>query len=98
MTAGELYAANAAAIIADYRIRSGKLDGLRGMKACRIRVGLSQGKLAEKIGVPKVSYQQWEHCRHWPSAVQLPAIASALGCSMEELFLGPQEPEGGAPE
>jgi len=31
------------------------------LKALRIRAGLTQGEAAEVVGVPKISYQQWEN-------------------------------------
>ena len=89
--------AKASAVVIANRQREGKLDGLRGLRGCRERAGVTQGEAAMRIGVPRVSYQQWEACRYWPGAGILPQIACALGASLEELFLGPEDPdkEGG---
>lgn len=58
--------AKASAVVIANRQREGKLDGLRGLRGCRERAGVTQGEAAMRIGVPRVSYQQWEACRYWP--------------------------------
>ena len=80
------------------RVENGKLNELRGLRACRERAGLSQKAAAPACRVVHQTFCAWETGRNWPNAYHLPIIAAALGCSIEELYLGPdQDGKGGAP-
>ena len=59
-------------------------------KALRISAGLTQKELADKLGVSQVSVWQWESGDNLPRADKLPAIAAALGCTVNDL-LEPKE-------
>ena len=89
-------AREAAADIAN-RVQAGKITSLRGLKACRERTDLSQKKAAMLCGVVHQTFQFWEAGRTWPTAYHLPLIASVLGCSIEDLYLGPDRDPGGGP-
>ena len=52
--------------------------------------GLTQGQLAEKLDVRISTVSQWENGQRAPSARLLPALAAALGCSIDELFAAPE--------
>ena len=79
------------------RIEAGKVRWLQGLSACRARAGLTQKKAAPACRVVHQTYSAWEAGRNWPNAYHLPIIAAALGCSIEELYLGPRDQEGGQP-
>lgn len=49
---------------------------------------LSQQDLAEKLGVDKSAVSHWENGESAPTAERIPAVASALGVSIDELFGG----------
>lgn len=73
--------------LAALRIRSGTAAGLESLKDRRLAAGLTQKRLADKIGVSLPTYQQWESGRFWPTSVHLPQMASILGCTIEDLYL-----------
>ena len=60
--------------------------------AWRIRVsGKTQREIAEEVGTTKATVEGWSQKRFLPSSVFLPALALALECSIEELYLLPEE-------
>ena len=85
--------ARAQARILQTLITDGHLTGMRGLKYCRQRMGYSRADLSKITGITKQSIGTWERQQSWPSAYQLPRLASALRCSIEELYLGPDMPE-----
>ena len=87
--------ARAEALVIQCRIEQGKIDGMRALQGCRIRAGISQKRLSDLTGISRPTIRQWETGRHWPSAYQIPKLAAALRCSIEELYLGPNEIEEG---
>jgi len=48
--------------------------------------GLSQQDLAEVLGVDKTSISHWENGLSSPRGSRLPAVASALGVTIDDLF------------
>ena len=56
------------------------------IKERRQKAGISQAKLAEKLHVLQSTVAMWETGRNMPSADKLPAMAAALGCSIDALF------------
>ena len=56
------------------------------IRELRIRKGLSQKELADILKVAQPSVYSWESGRSAPSAKLLPALAAALGCSIDDLF------------
>lgn len=55
--------------------------------APRIRIaGITQSELARRLGVGRATVSQWVCGGAYPSTVLLPALAEALGCSIDDLF------------
>lgn len=52
----------------------------------RMDRGLTQGQLAEKVGCYPKDISRWETGERTPSTKSLLKLASALGCSLDELF------------
>lgn len=52
----------------------------------RKKAGVTQGELAEKLGVTQGAVSQWENGDTKPSVELLPKLASVLGCTIDELF------------
>ncbi len=59
---------------------------MRGLKAHRIAAGLTQEQLAALMGVSYQAVGKWERGEGYPAAAQLPALAAALHCSIDELY------------
>lgn len=57
----------------------------RRLRRLRKENGLSQGDLADRIGVSKPTVWAWEHGRARPQDTRLKGIADALGTTIEEL-------------
>lgn len=57
--------------------------------------GMNAGEIAEGLGVPKTTYQNWETGRSQPSIVMLPKLAAFHGLTLEQL-LGVIPPDEGA--
>ena len=88
--------ATAAAIVIECRRRNGQLEGLAGLRACKRRLNITTNELARRTGISKDSLRAWMCGLYFPSSHQLPILANALRCSIEELYLGPaEEAEGG---
>lgn len=61
--------------------------GLR-IRQLRDRAGMSQRQLAKKLSITQPAVVAWEMERCQPRIKKLPAIAKALGVSVEELMFG----------
>ena len=61
------------------------------IKELRKQTGISQEKLAEKIGVPRGTLSSWELDDSSPNPKMLIKLKEALNCSYEELILGGRE-------
>lgn len=59
---------------------------MTNIRALRISAGLTQKEFADELGISQVSVWQWEHGEALPTADKLPAIARALGCTIDALF------------
>lgn len=59
---------------------------MKALKELRRAAGLSQRELADALGVSYTAVNKWELGRSWPAAPMLPRLASALGCSIDELY------------
>lgn len=57
------------------------------LKALRTAKGLSQEKVAEKIGVSRQAVTKWENNQSAPSTENLIALAEVYGVSLDELVL-----------
>ena len=89
-------AARKEAVIIAQEIHTGKLTTLAGLKPCRERAGMNQKELSKAAGICADTYRAWEYGANWPSAFHLAKLATVLGVSIEELYLGP-DPDGGQP-
>ena len=49
--------------------------------------GLTQGSLAEKLGVSTQAVSKWENSLCCPDIMLLPAIAKIFGITIDELFV-----------
>lgn len=56
------------------------------IKEIRKEKGLTQAALAEQIGVSRTVLANWETESSFPRASLIPAIADALGCSIDALY------------
>lgn len=54
--------------------------------AARMAAGLTQGQLAEAIGCTQKDVSRWERGVFSPRVDALVKMASALGCSLEDLI------------
>lgn len=52
----------------------------------RTEAGLSQEDLASAVGVDKTAVSHWENGVSSPKGSRLPAVANALGVSIDDLF------------
>ena len=55
------------------------------LKAVRLAAGLTQGQLAELVGVQQRDISRWENGHREPGVLIVKKMAQALGCSMDEL-------------
>ena len=56
------------------------------LKNARKNHNLTQKELAFQIGVTPSALSQWENDKRKVPADKLPAIAAALGCTIDDLF------------
>ena len=59
------------------------------LRAARIAAGMTQEQLGFALGVTKSSVSARENDRETPGFRLLPALRTALGCSLDELIVGP---------
>ena len=64
---------------------------INGIKPKRIEAGLSQKQLAEMLQVTQAAVANWEAGTAYPRASQLPELAAALHCTIDELYQQPEE-------
>jgi transcriptional regulator with XRE-family HTH domain len=60
--------------------------GTLNIKIIREENNLTQQELAEILGVSQSTVAMWETNNSLPRADKLPAIAKALGCTIDELL------------
>jgi len=65
-----------------------ELQGIlsNNIRRCRKRENLSQGKLAEKLGISANFLSNIEHCKNWVSPDTLVKLAAALNIEPYELL------------
>ena len=56
------------------------------VKELRLKAGLTQSQLAEKVGTDRSTVTKWELGESFPRASMIPALAAALNCSVADLF------------
>jgi transcriptional regulator with XRE-family HTH domain len=64
---------------------------INGLKPRRIEAGLSQKQLAEMLQVTQAAVANWEAGTAYPRASQLPDLAKALSCTIDELYAPPEK-------
>lgn len=61
------------------------------IKAKRERVGKTQQQIADELGVTLDTISKYENGRNLPGADKLPALAHALGCTIDALYTDDRE-------
>ena len=56
------------------------------IKQLRFRAGLTQERLAEKLGIGAQSVSKWENAVAMPDITMLPLLAEIFGVSIDDLF------------
>ena len=56
------------------------------IKEIRAQVKITQHVLADKLGVDRSTVAKWESGVAYPRAEQLPALANALSCGINDLY------------
>ena len=59
---------------------------MNNIKEMRLLAGVTQDYIAQKVGVDRTAVAHWESGVCMPRADKLPALAAALGCTVDELF------------
>ena len=59
---------------------------MQKIRKIRKALSMTQTELAERVGVTQGAVYQWESGVSKPCADILPALAKALGCSIDDLF------------
>ena len=67
---------------------------LAGIESRRKAAGMTQLAMAAELQVSRQTLSSWESGESWPSASWLPAIADLLLCSIDELYVDPEEQTG----
>lgn len=57
----------------------------RGIRHQRLKIGLTQTELAERIGVRQAAISEYESGEKVPGVENLIRLADALNCSLDEL-------------
>lgn len=63
----------------------------KGLTNIRKRQGLKQQELADILHVERSTIAKWESGAAYPRASQLPDLAKALSCTIDELYGGKEE-------
>lgn len=63
----------------------------KGLTYMRDRAKLKQRELADMLGVERSTIAKWESGAAFPRASQLPELAKALDCTIDELYTPPEE-------
>lgn len=75
----------------DPRARDGNAIARR-----RLKLGMTQDELADKVGVKREALSRWENSRATPKINALIKLSKALDCTVEELVdssLAPDKPD-----
>ena len=67
------------------------IDVLKGcenvnIKHIRLKCGMNQEQLADKLGVDRSTIAKWETGEAMPRSDKLPLLAETLNCSIADLF------------
>ena len=63
----------------------------RRIKEFRLKTGLTQHQLAERMGVLQTTVSMWETGQGKPRTDKLPQLAKLLGCTIDELYAEDKE-------
>lgn len=63
----------------------------KSLRKKRLAAGLSQKELADKLGIVQSAISAWESGEKMPRVAQLPELAAALHCTIDELYQPPEE-------
>ena len=63
---------------------------LEGLAPRRKAAGMTQAQLAAAIEVERAALAMWEIGASWPPARLLPALADVLACTIDELYVAPE--------
>lgn len=66
--------------------KEGRNSILEQIRILREAAGLTQAQLADRIGVVRTAVTLMEQPGRYPDASRMPAIAEALGCSIDALY------------
>ena len=61
------------------------------LRQVRLSKGMNQQELAEILQVTQAAVANWEAGTAYPRAAQLPELAAALHCTIDELYQPPEE-------
>ena len=62
------------------------MDLGKKIKQLRLKAGLTQEQLAEKLGIGAQSVSKWENAVAMPDITTLPLLAETFGVSIDDLF------------
>lgn len=60
----------------------------------RMRAGLTQRQVANRLGISQSTVVFWEKGRTFPTSPKLPKLAELYGCTVDELLECKKEKEG----
>lgn len=78
-------------MMSQLKVASKEVATTKGLKARRIIAGMTQASLAAVMKVSPQAVGKWERGEGYPAASQLPELAKALNCSIDELYQPPEE-------
>lgn len=59
---------------------------MKNLHTLRTNLGITQEQLAAILNVKQCSVANWEAGKRYPTADKLPALANALGCTIDDLY------------
>lgn len=65
---------------------------MEGIRPRRVALGLSVAEAADRLGVTRQAWSNWERGVAIPFSGLLPDLARVLACTIEELYRAPDEP------
>ncbi|MDE7213213.1 MAG: helix-turn-helix domain-containing protein, partial [Anaeroplasmataceae bacterium] len=61
------------------------------LKAARVRQGLTQDELAEKLHITRQTISNWENSKSYPDILQIVELSNLYGLSLDELLKDDEE-------
>lgn len=56
------------------------------LKVLRAKADMTQGEVAEGVGVNRATYGKWENYESFPNAVQLIKLATVFQCPLDAFY------------